>query len=274
MLDAFLICMLALTFITAYYPVWTKLISTWISSGDYSHGFFVVPVVGYLVYSKRMQIRDIPCSDAQWNWALVIGSLCLYIFSLTADIKTLTSYSMILFIASAIILIQGWGAFKLLLFPWFFLFFMVPVPAQIYASLTVPLQLLVSKFSVDLAAVSGLTVFREGNVIYLPNHTMEVVEACSGLRSLMSLLALTALFAYLSLNSHFTRIFLFASALPIAIGVNIVRVLLIITAYILWNIDLTIGGIHLLLGGVIFVLALLLVYILQRILKRWERVNA
>jgi exosortase len=272
LVDALLLCVLAFAFAAAFFPVWSRLVSTWISSDDYSHGFFVVPVAFYLVWGKKNKLKTISPSCTPWAWMLVIGSIFLYIFSFFANINTLSSYSMIFFIGSAIILLRGWQTFRLLLFPWLFLFFMVPVPSQIYASITVPLQLLVSMISVALASLSGLPVLREGNVIYLPHHTLEVVQACSGLRSLVALLALTSLFAYVKLNLLPTRIVLFLSAIPIAIGVNIIRVLLIIAAYTLWNFDLAHGSGHVLLGTIIFLLALLIVYFIQRILKRWDAI--
>jgi exosortase len=178
---------------------------------------------------------------------------------------------MVLVLAGVVIYFYGFLMFKELLFPLFLLLFMIPVPAQIYAKLTIPLQLFVSKTSTWLAAAFGLPIYREGNVIHLADRTFQVVRACSGLRSMIALLTLSAIFGYFTLRSNFLRTILFFSAIPAAILVNIIRVLLMVLAYHIFTYDLTKGTIHTVFGIIIFMLALAFIAIVQRVLSIWDK---
>jgi exosortase len=147
---------------------------------------------------------------------------------------------------------------------------MIPVPAQIYATLTIPLQLLVSKISAEISSLIGIPIYREGNLIHLPERTLQVVQACSGLRSMISLLTLSTVFAYLTLKSNLLRSILFLSGIPTAIVVNIIRVLLLIAVQYFFDYDLTGGALHTVFGMLIFVLALLLIYVTKGVLSIWD----
>ncbi|MFW6148168.1 MAG: exosortase/archaeosortase family protein, partial [Thermodesulfobacteriota bacterium] len=141
----------------------------------------------------------------------------------------------------------------------------------VYAKLTIPLQLFVSQTSTWLGAFFGLPIFREGNVIHLADKSLEVVKACSGLRSINPLLALSAIFGYFTLRANALRTVLFFSAIPAAIFINIVRVLLMMLAYHFFAYDLTKGTLHNLLGIVLFAFALAFVAGVQRILSIWDK---
>lgn len=117
----------------------------------------------------------------------------------------------------------------------------------------------------------GVPVYREGNVIHLPNRTMQVVQACSGLRSMISLLTLSAILGYFTLKSNLLRTVLFVSGVPAAIFVNIIRVLLLVAAFYYLNYDLTAGNIHTVFGMTIFILALLLIIIIKQVLSIWDK---
>jgi len=159
---------------------------------------------------------------------------------------------------------------KELLFPLFLLLFMIPVPAQIYSKFTIPLQLFVSKSSVWIGAIMGLPIYREGNVIHLPNQTLQVVQACSGLRSVISLLLLSAVFGYFTLKANILRAVLFICGIPAAILVNIIRVLLLVLAFHYLNYDLTKGTIHTVFGMLIFILALIFLLGIKGLLCNWD----
>ncbi|MFC1814848.1 exosortase/archaeosortase family protein [Thermodesulfobacteriota bacterium] len=262
------------TFIFAYFPVWKILIMSWYGSDDYSHGFFIVPISLFIIWQKRQTLSQISIHPSVWGLVLVVFSLLLYLVAHFAEIVTLSSFSMVLFLAGAVLYLYSYGMLKELLFPLFLLLFMIPVPAQIYATLTIPLQLFVSKASVWLASLFGLPVYREGNVIDLPNHTLQVVQACSGLRSMISLLTLGAVFGYFTLRSNVLRTILFLSGIPAAIFVNIIRILVMILAFYYFNYDLTTGSIHTVFGVIIFMLALLFIAMMKGILLPWDKSTA
>ncbi len=259
------------TFILVYFPVWKGLVLTWYGSDDYSHGFFILPLCCYILWRKKGILSKIPIKPSSSGLVLVIFSLLLYLFANFAEMVTAASFSMVLLLAGAVIYLYGFLMFKELLFPLFLLLFMIPVPAQIYAQLTIPLQLFVSKTSAWLAVLLGLPIYREGNVIHLPERTLSVVQACSGLRSMISLLTLSAIFGYFTLKSNSLRTILFFSGIPAAVAVNIIRVLLTVLAFHYLNYDLTRGTLHTAFGLIIFLLALIFLFILKGVLTIWDK---
>jgi exosortase len=145
------------------------------------------------------------------------------------------------------------------------------VPSQIYSAMTIPLQLWVSQASTWLAGWLGVAIYSEGNVISLPHKTLEVVQACSGLRSLTTLLSLSAILGYFLLRSNALRALLIASALPISIVVNVIRVLALIICEYYFDIDLNAGPAHTAFGLVIFLLALVLIILVRGGLSFWDK---
>ena len=266
-----LTAILVATFLLAYFPVWKRLILSWYSSDEYSHGFFILPLCGYILWQKKDVLAGVPVSPSSWGLGLVVFSLVLYILSDFAGIVTLASFSIVPLLAGVIIYSYGFLMLKELFFPLFLLLFMIPIPAQIYSSLTVPLQLLVTKISVWIAGFLGIPIYREGNVIHLADRTLEVVQACSGLRSMISLLTLSAVLGYLTLRSNPLRAVLFVSGIPAAIFVNIVRVLLLVLAFHYINLDLTEGTVHTLFGMGIFILAWILIIFTKQALSIWDK---
>jgi exosortase len=258
-------------FIFVYFPVWKNLILAWNNSEEYSHGFLIVPISLYIIWSKRKKLSEIPVKPSGWGLAVTLFSLGLYVFSQLAGISTLSSVMMICTICGMVLTLYGIKFLREILFPLLFLLLMIPVPSQIYSSVTMPLQLFVSKISVGIASLINIPVLREGNVIHLPERTLEVVQACSGLRSIVSLLTLSIIFGYFTLKSSLLRSLLFIAGIPAAIFVNIIRVLLMVAAFYYFDYDLTKGTIHTVFGVVIFILAVFFIFIVQKILSIWEK---
>ena len=206
-----LLIALGLSFLLVFFPIWKDLLLTWYNSDDYSHGFFIVPLVVFALWQKREDLSRLPVQSSSLGFALLVFSLVLYILAFYAEIKTFASLAMIFCIVGAVFFLFGRAISREIAFILFFLFFMIPIPAQIYSAMTIPLQLLVSKASVWLVMLFGLPVFREGNVIHLPDRTLEVVQACSGLRSLMTLMTLSLVISYFTLRSNKLRLLLVMS---------------------------------------------------------------
>jgi exosortase len=229
-----------------------------------------VPICGYIVWQKKGILKEIPVSTSWWGLSLVVFVLLLYLFAHYGEILTLASSSMVVMFCALVIFLYGRSMFKELLFPLAFLLFMIPFPSQIYSQLTIPLQLFVTKASVWFTANLGIPIYREGNVIHLPDRTMQVVQACSGLRSMLSILPLSAVLAYFTIKSNPLRCILFLSGIPTALVVNIVRVVLLVGAFYYFHLDLTIGSTHTIFGIFIFMLALIILFALRGILLKWD----
>lgn len=262
---------LAMAFASLYYPVASGLVKVWISSDDSSHGLLVLPLVGYMVWRNRCTLAAQPIDGSWIGLPLALFSLGMFLFAKLGSVLSLLPVSMIMFIWSAVLYFYGFTVFRLCLFPLLFLFFMVPVPSQVYAAMTNPLQFIVTRITVDIASMLGMIVYREGNVIHLPDMTFQVVQACSGLRSIMTMLTLGAIIGYFSLRSPFMRLILIAAGVPIAIAVNIFRVFSMVAAQNYFKVDLTEGAPHTILGLLVFLLGLVFFMLFQKGLARCER---
>jgi len=259
------------SFILVYFPVWKGLVFAWYHSDDYSHGFFIIPVVLYSLWKKRQELSKIPVQPSSLGFVLLLFSLGLYLLALYAEIKTVAALAMIFSIAGVVLFLYGSAIFREIIFILFFLPFMIPVPAQLYSAMTIPLQLIVSEVSVWFSMLIGLPIFREGNLIHLPERTLEVVQACSGLRSLMTLLTLSVIISYFTLRSNSLRVLLLLSGGVAAIIVNIIRILIMIFSFYYFDIDLTQGTFHTILGTIVFALAIALVLLVKGVLSFWDR---
>jgi exosortase A len=266
--------LLVLAFIITYFPVWRNLIAAWYGSEDYSHGFLIIPIAGYIGWQKREVLKNAAIESNWWGLGMVLVSLFLYLVGYYGEIYTVSSVSLVLFLGSALFFLFGFQVFRHMLVPLFLLLFMIPIPSQVYSTLTIPLQLFVSQAGAALTELLGIPIYREGNVLHLADRTLQVVQACSGLRSMLSLIALGAAFGYLTLKSNLLRIILLLSGVPAAIVVNIIRVLLMVAVLYYFRYDLTAGSLHTVFGVFIFLLSLAIIAFIQRGISIWDRSTA
>ena len=257
-------------FVAAFYPVWTALVSKWMTSDEYSHGFLILPLCAYIIFQKRKALALTPIKPSPLALILIAGCLFIYLFAIIAEIATLASVAMILTIFGIILYLLGTAYFKILAFPLFFMFLMIPVPAQILSTVTIPLQLFVSKMSHLVISGLGLSIYREGNLIFTPQATLEVVQACSGLRSMISLLTLSIVFGYFVLRSKLLIIVLSLLSIPTAILVNILRVIITVLALHFFNYNLTDDSVHSIYGLIIFFMALAIIFSASKVLSLWD----
>jgi exosortase len=267
----FLLFLLGGSFLLAFYPVWAGLINVWTTSDDYSHGFAILPLACYILWSKHDRLRAVSGPGSAAGLVLAALALLLYLLARAGEILTLAPLAMVLFLTASVLYLFGFAALRECAFALALLLFMIPLPAQIYAALTLPLQLLVTRISVMLISWGGIPVLCDGNIIHLPSRSFEVVEACSGLRSLTSLLLLGAVMGYFTLRSRLLRLLLFSAVLPVAILVNTARVTVMPVASYYLGLDLSEGTAHTMLGMGVFILALGLLLLLQKGLVRCER---
>jgi len=175
--------------------------------------------------------------------------------------------SLLVVLAGLIILFLGWNLFRALLFPWAFLLLMIPLPAIVLNQITFPLQLLASKVASTTLPWMGVPVLREGNVIILPAMALEVAEACSGIRSLMSLTALAVIYGYLMERRVGIRVLLAVASIPIAVAANSFRIVGTGLLVQYWDPDKAQGFFHEFSGWLIFVVSLIMLYLLHRAVR-------
>ncbi len=271
LMKSMLLFFLVAGFIGLFFPAWQKLVSHWYNSEEYSHGFLVVPISLYIVWQKKDVIAKASVRPSNWGLAICILSLMLYVAAYLAEISTISSFSMVPFVAGIVLYLFGFEIFKIVFFPILFLCFMIPVPNQIFSTLTVPLQLFVSKISAEIASLLHVPIYRDGNILHLPDRTLAVVHACSGLRSLISLITISTIFGYFTLNRNILRGLLILSSIPIAILVNIIRVLLMVISFYYLSYDLTAGIIHTFYGIFIFILAIIFLALSKGVMSSWDK---
>jgi exosortase len=236
-------------------PEWVE--DLWIDP-NYSHGLLVPLAAAWLVYERRSRLAALAPRPAGSAVLIVLGGLVLLMAGMLAAELFTMRVSGLIVITGLIGFILGYSYIRALALPLAFLLFMVPLPALVLNAIAFPLQLLASQLAVSILQGIGVPALREGNVILLPNITLEVVEACSGLRSLVSLGAMSVLLAALTLRGAVPRLVLIASSLPIAVITNSVRVSGTgILAYH-FGAQLAEGFLHSFSGWVVFVIALVL----------------
>jgi len=264
----FPLLLLSILLIGIYFQVLVKLVSQWWDDPNYSHGFLIPLVSGYLIWRKRQRLRNIPLKKSNLGLFIIITGLGLYIVGTAAAEYFSVRFSLVVVILGLVLYFGGWQFFKEIAFPLVFLFFMIPIPYVIYYAISFPMQIFSTKLASFVIYLTGIPVLRQGNIIHLPNYSLEVVEACSGLRSLISLSALGALFAYLSQKTLFSRSLLFLLSIPIAIGANVFRLFITALGAMVIGPEFAEGFLHEFSGILVFLTGLVSLVIAGGIL-RW-----
>ena len=250
-------------------PLFTDLVADWLHDDNYSHGFFIIPISIYLYYTKRNEL-SFPAQKSNIGLFAFIFGLIMIILGTAASEFFTTRVGFVTALSGFAFYTLGYTNFKKVWFSFFFLLFMIPIPSIIYYAATLPMQLLATKVTVFLLDFIGVPVARNGNIIALPNYMLEVVEACSGLRSLMTLLALGALYSYTKMPGKILPIVLFCATVPIAIATNIFRIFSTALGAYAISTELAEDFLHELSGILVFVTALIMMLILGAILQ-WIR---
>ena len=210
-----------------YFPILRNMINHWSASPDYQHGFLIVPLALWFAYERRWDLEDAPIKGSWWGLLpMSIGLLSLSIGRLGTELMTMRA-AFVFALIGIVLLALGREIFKVLAFPLFFLFLMVPLPQSLVNTIAFPLQIIAAKAAVLSLQEIGIPALVEGNIIHLARSELFVADACSGLRSLMALVTLGVVFAhFFKPGTLWVQALLVASTIPIAIAVNSVRVAL------------------------------------------------
>lgn len=248
-----------------YYGIVAALVGDWWNDPNFSHGFFVPLFSGFVIWQRRKQLAATPIRPHWFGLVVIAGALCVLIVGVLGAELFLSRTSLIFLFAGIVIYFCGWQWFREVLFPWAVLFLMVPIPVIVFNNVTLPLQFMASKLATGMLDGLGVPVIREGNVITLPAMKLEVVEACSGIRSLVSLVTLAVIYGYFAESKTSRRVLLILAAVPVAVLANGVRIMGTGLLGQYWDPDKAQGFFHEFSGWVIFVLALLMLLGLHRL---------
>lgn len=254
--------------LAVYLPVLADLVHQWSTDENYSHGFLIPVIAAYLVWERREQLRGAPVRVTPWGALVLVAGCALLVLGQAATFGYAVRLSLLLVLAGLVVLLVGVRVLKILAFPLAYLMFMIPLPFPVLNRIAFPLQTVAARSATTTLDLLGVPVFREGNIIDLPSIRLEVVEACSGIRSLISLLALAVIYAYFVRRSWRDRIVLSLSAIPIAIVANAARVALTGVLAQAFGPQAAQGFYHVFSGWLVFIVAFAILAAEERLLPR------
>jgi exosortase len=252
--------------ILCYAPILYRMGVQWATDENMGHGFFVPVVAGFIAWQRRAMLLATPVRTNNWGLVLVVWGACQAVLAtLGAELFT-ARLAFVIALCGVILYLGGTEWVKVLRFPLLLLLFMIPIPTIIYAALTLKLQMLASQLGEVMIGWMGIPVLRAGNTLELPSQTLDIAEACSGIRSLLSLGFLSLVYAYFLDSRVWMRWALLAATVPIAIGANGIRVAITgLMSEI--NTKLAQGAFHEFEGYIVFIVALIALITTHRLLS-------
>lgn len=249
-----------------YHSVFARLVINWCSDATWSHGFLIPPFSAYIVWKERGKLAALPRNPSPWGSAIIASASGLLLLGTAGAELFLARVSFLILLWGLSVYFLGWNHFRVMLFPWACLFLMIPVPAIVFNRITFPLQLLASRLASSILASLGVPVLREGNILQLASISLEVAEACSGVRSLMTLITLVLVYGYFFERRKMRRFSLVMAAVPVAVLANSLRI--VGTGLLAHYLDpeKAEGFLHAITGVAVFVFAMALILGLHQLM--------
>jgi len=276
------IALLAAVLVVIYFSTFVWIVRSWFEEGSfYSHGIFIPIISALIIWRKRNELMkvDIEFMEAEdidskierdisrKGFFLIIIALIMHIFALITKFESISALSFPLVLMGLIMYFLGYNALKILFFPIFFLFFMIPTPWQFSHPITFRLQLIGTKIATEFLEFLRIANIREGNIIYLLKGAITIDRPCSGMRSLLTLFTLSFLYAYFIKGPVFRKIFVVILAILIAFFINIIRI--IVTVIIAHQLGTNVAVnilVHEMFGLVVFIFAAGLLYLIDQVI--------
>ena len=265
------IAILAVLVAWLYSSIFIRLVQQWLDDPSFSHGFLVIPFSLLMVWRSRSQFWRERRDPSSWGLAVVGFALAVLSVGVLGAELFLSRISFLFLVAGMVIYFEGWSRFRTILFPWAFLIFMIPIPTIVLNEITFPLQLLAAKTAGLILHVLDIPVLREGNIIHLPTTSLDVAEACSGIRSLLSLATLSVIYGYLLEPRIAIRLLLALSSVPVAVLVNSLRIVGTGLLVQYWDQDRALGFLHTFAGWLVFLMSVGALFSLHEALRLISR---
>ena len=262
---------IVLPFALAYGFVLASLVRQWADDPNYTHGFFVLPMSAWLAYRRRAGFFSAPRAPAAAGLILVACGALVYLAGVAAAELFTTRVSLVLVVAGLVWALEGRARARAMAFPVVFLLCMVPVPYLLYYQATFPLQIESSRLAAALLGWAGMPVVREGNILNLEGYSLEVVTACSGLRSIMALGTIALFLTDFMTRSLASKAILVAAAVPIAVLANVMRLATTAAIASLAGPEAAESFLHELSGVVVFIAGLIALIAMGKGLEWIER---
>lgn len=255
---------ITLAIVAVFWQVLVRLVDAWIVDGNYSHGFLIIPIALYLVWERRTQLFAAVPQPSWMGLAVFGGGILILLAGLWGSELFLSRFALIPVVAGIVWFVLGWNHLKILLFPIAFLLLMIPIPSIIFNQIAFPLQMFASRVGEWAISAVGIPVLREGNVLILAHTTLEVAEACSGIRSLVSLITLGIVYGYFMDPRPWVRVLIVVSAVPVAILANGARVAGTGMAAHWIGKEAADGFFHEFSGWIVFLFAFVMILVIQK----------
>jgi len=252
-----------------HHVLWTWGQDLWLDD-NYSHGLLIPFISLYFLKLRWPRFRRARADTDILGLFVILFGLALFLLGSVGGEQFSKRVSLVVVLYGLVAFLEGRAAARALSFPILILFFAIPLPYILYNAVAFPLKLLATKIAVSMLNLVGIPVFREGNIVHLTYTTLEVVEACSGIRSLISMTTLSLIIGYFTLKRGRSILLLLLFSIPVAVIINIIRVISLVLVYYYFKIDITSGTSHTVSGLLLFVLGLVLLFSFQRILEYWE----
>jgi len=262
------ISLIAAAVLVVFWQVFVRLVDAWIVDGNYSHGFLIIPIALYFVWERREKLAAATSSPTWFGLVVLAGGLATLLAGLWGSELFLSRTALLPVIAGIVLFVLGWQHLRILWFPIAFLLLMIPIPAIIFNQIAFPLQLLASRAGAWAISAVGIPVLREGNLLVLAHTTLEVAEACSGIRSLVSLITLGIVYGYFMDSRTWVRALIVASAIPVAIVANAARVAGTGMMAQWIGPEAADGFFHEFSGWIVFLFAFLMILLIQRLITK------
>jgi exosortase len=256
-----------------YNRIAVGLVRQWWLDPDYNYCFFVPLLAAAIVWRESAKLKTIAPQPSWAGLVIIAVAMALLTLGVLGAENFLSRSSFLFLLAGLLIQFRGWKFFRRLLFPWAALFLMIPLPSIVFNEISLPLQFLASRVGASLLSVSGIPVVREGNVILLPTMALDVAAACSGLRSVFSLITLAVFYGYFFERNTGRRVLLIACSVPIAILANGLRITFTGMIGHYFGMEKAEGFYHLSSGILIFLFSFVALVMLRRFFEWWSGVN-
>lgn len=263
-MKTFLVTALAASGAWLFAPVAASLVRQWWTDPEYAHALLVVPFAIGLAWMRRDALRARALRPHAAGYAVVVAGLGLFALGRLGVELFLTRIAFIIVLSGSVIFLAGWRHLRILALPMTLLALAIPLPAIVSNQITLPLQFVASAAAERVLTLADIPVLREGNVLVLPNATLQVAEACSGIRSLFALVTVALIVAWMFERRNSVRALIVLSAVPIAVAANTARVAATAMAAFWWGSDVATGPLHEFGGWVLFVVSTLIMVAVAR----------
>lgn len=256
--------------IAAYFPTILWMYDRWIARDSYySHGFLIPIVSLALIYWNKEELAEIKWKESPWGMRLIIAGAVLHLLASHPNVRIyfVSGFSMLVLICGLVLYLYGEEIFRRILFPLFFLIFMVPMPLVVINKISLQLKMFAAELATMVLNNMGIQALRDGSIIKMRHAHVTVDDVCSGLRSLISLTALGSICAYWLKAAMWKRLTLFASTIPIAIITNMCRVVALSAISEIWGTEYAEGFVHDFLGFMVFALAFIMLMAVGKLLE-------